>query len=84
MIIDTVYFFVPTSVSITIVYKIPYRRASCMQDTFARATHSDKRVRDDRVSSIQSRAALGLRLHRVYRTKKLATNILVANRLRNI
>ena len=30
-------------------------RALCMQDTFARATHSAKRARDDRVSCIQAR-----------------------------
>ena len=30
------------------------KRPSCMQDTFARATHSAKRARDDRVSCIQT------------------------------
>ena len=30
------------------------RLNACMQDTFARATHSAKRARDDRVSCIQA------------------------------
>ena len=39
-----------------------YSHAPCMQDTFARATHSAKRARDDRVSCIQARARRSIQL----------------------